>query len=137
MKLRRAPIKDLDYTATIDEMFRHANTIRIGAEFRALPCLDIRAGYIHSGDAIKSASQLYTHPLIKEQSYMTAGLGIRFNERTYLDLAYQYSNTKQTSYQTFFATGIDATGKDVKIESVPVTTELTKHIAVLTLGFRF
>jgi hypothetical protein len=137
MKLRRAPIKGLDYTATIDEMFRHANTIRIGAEFRALPCLDIRAGYIYSGDAIKSASLLYTHPLIKEQGYMTAGLGIRFNERTYLDLAYQYSNTKQTSYQTLFATGIDATGKDVKIESVPVTTELTKHIAVLTLGFRF
>lgn len=137
MKLRRAPIKDLDYAATIDEMFRHANTIRIGAEFRALPCLDIRAGYIHSGDAIKSASQLYTHPLIKEQGYMTAGLGIRFSERTYLDLAYQYSNTKQTSYQTLFATGKDAIGKDVKIESVPVTTELTKHIAVLTLGFRF
>ena len=132
MKLRRSPINNLDYAATINEMFRHSNTVRLGAEFRALPCLDLRAGYIYSGDAIKDASLLYTHPLIASQRYITAGIGIRFNETTYLDLAYQYNNTRQTAYQSFYATG-----SGVSIEAKPVTTELTKHIAVLTLGLRF
>lgn len=132
MKLRRSPIQNLDYTATINEMFRHSNTVRLGAEFRALPCLDLRAGYIYSGDAVKNTSLLYTHPLIASQRYVTAGIGIRFNNTTYLDLAYQYNNTCKTAYQSFFATG-----NGVSIEAKPVTTELTKHLAVLTLGFRF
>ena len=132
MKLRRSPIKNLDYAATFETMFRHSNTVRIGAEFRALPGLDLRAGYIYSGDALEDATLLYTHPLIASQRYVTAGLGFRFNETTYLDLAYQYNTTHQTAYQSFFATGYG-----VSIEAKPVTTELTKHIAVLTLGFRF
>lgn len=132
MWLRGSPIVGLDYTSTIHEMFRNSNTIRLGAEFRALPCLDIRAGYIHSGDAIKHASSLYTRPLAKEQSYITAGLGIRFNATTYLDIAYQYGNTHYTSYQSFYATN-----ESMAIESLPVTTSLSNHIAVVTLGFRF
>ena len=132
MKLRRSPIKNLDYAATFETMFRHSNTVRIGAEFRALPGLDLRAGYIYSGDALEDATLLYTHPLIASQRYVTAGLGFRFNETTYLDLAYQYNTTHQTAYQSFFATDYG-----VSIEAKPVTTELTKHIAVLTLGFRF
>ena len=132
MWLRRSPIKNLDYTATIHEMFRHSNTIRLGAEFRVLPCLDLRAGYIYSGDAIKDESQLYTHPLIASQRYITAGIGIRFSETTYLDLAYQYNNTCHTAYQSFYATGYG-----ISIESAPVSTEIVKHVAVLTLGLRF
>lgn len=132
MRLRRSPIQNLDYTATIDEMFRHSNTVRLGAEFRALPCLDLRAGYIYSGDAVNDATLIYTHPLITSQRYITAGIGFRFNESTYLDLAYQYNTTRRTSYQSLYATDYD-----ISIESGLVTTELTKHIAVLTLGFRF
>lgn len=132
MRLRRSPISGLDYTSTINDYFRHSNTIRLGAEFRALPFLDLRAGYIYTGDAVKHTDLLYTHPLTKSQSYITAGLGIRFNAITYLDLAYQYNNTKYTAQQAFFATG-----GGVGIETIPVTTNLNKHIAVLTLGFRF
>lgn len=132
MWLRGSPINDLDYTSTIQEYFRHSNTIRLGAEFRALPFLDLRAGYIYTGDAINNASLLYTHPLAKEQSYITAGLGIRFSETTYLDFAYQYNNTMYTHQQSFFATG-----NGLDIETVPVSTSVKKHIAVLTLGFRF
>lgn len=132
MRLRRSPISGLDYTSTINDYFRHSNTIRLGAEFRALPFLDLRAGYIYTGDAVKQTDLLYTHPLTKSQSYITAGLGIRFNAITYLDLAYQYNNTKYTAQQAFYATG-----GGVGIETIPVTTNLNKHIAVLTLGFRF
>jgi long-subunit fatty acid transport protein len=132
MWLRGSPIDDLDYTSTIHEYFRHSNTIRLGAEFRALPFLDLRAGYIYTGDAINDASLLYTHPLIKEQSFITAGLGVRFNATTYLDFAYQYGQTKYTDEQSFFATGYG-----LNIETEPVSTSLNNHIAVLTLGFRF
>ena len=132
MRLRRSPIAGLDYAATVDEYFRTANTIRLGAEFRALPRLDLRVGYIHSSDALNDDSLLYTHSLVKSQNYVTAGLGIRFSDRTYLDLAYQYNNTAYTRYQSFFATS-----EDVSIESQPVSTSLNRHIAVVTLGFRF
>ena len=131
-RLRGSPIKGLDYSAVMSDMFRRSNTVRLGAEFRALPKLDLRAGYIWSGSSLNYADEIYTHPVISQQSYITAGVGIRFNATTSLDLAYQYNTTKRTTYQSFFATN-----SEVQVESIPVVTNTSRHIAVLTLGFRF
>ncbi len=131
-RLRGSPIQGLDYSAVMSDMFRRSNTVRLGAEFRALPKLDLRAGYIWSGSSLNYADGIYTHPVISQQSYITAGVGIRFNATTSLDLAYQYNTTKRTTYQSFFATN-----SEVQVESIPVVTNTSRHIAVLTLGFRF
>ena len=97
-----------------------------------LPAMDIRAGYIWSGSSLNYPDEIYTHPVTKSRSYITAGLGFKLSNTVNLDLAYQYGHGKNTLYQSFYATN-----DYVKIESVPVTTDTYKHIALLTLGFRF
>lgn len=131
-RLRGSPIQGLDYTGVMNNFFKTSNTIRLGAEFRVLPALDLRAGYIWSGSSLKRPNDIYTHPITKQQSYITAGAGVRLSDMVYLDLAYQYNHNKSTAYQSFFATN-----DSIQIESVPVTTSTARHIAVLTLGFRF
>lgn len=136
-RLTRAPINGLEniYKQTIKDQFRGSNTVRVGAEFRALPFMDIRAGYIFSDGGLRDDNQLYTHPLITRENYITAGLGFKFGGSMYLDLAYQYNKRERTWYQSFYAT--DASNPELNIESIPVRTNSYRHLAVLTLGFRF
>ncbi len=134
-RLRGAPIVDLSYKQTMKDYFKNSNTLRVGGEFRVLPFMSLRAGYIWSGNALRNDKLIYTHPLITSQSHVTAGLGFRFTKSVYLDIAYQHNTTNYTSYQMFFAT--DEYNPDMNIESVPVSTKTHKHIAVATLGFRF
>ena len=136
-RLTSSPIDGLTYgyTSTIKEQFRASNTLRAGIEFRALPSMDIRAGYIFSDGGIRNSDQIFTHPLITRESYITAGLGFKLGTTTYLDLAYQYNERERTLYQSFYAT--DSANPELNIESVPVRTNSYRHVAVLTLGFRF
>ncbi|MBR2429082.1 MAG: outer membrane protein transport protein [Alistipes sp.] len=134
-KLRGAPIVNLDYTATMNAYFKNSNTVRLGAEFRLLPAMDIRAGYIWSGAALRSPNEIYSRPLIKSQSYITAGIGFRLGQGVNLDLAYQYNNNKYSCFQSFYGTGSLKEWENA--ESVPVTSSMKRHIAVLTVGFRF
>lgn len=131
-RLRSSPIQGLDYSAVMNDLFKRSNTVRVGAELRALPKMDLRAGYIWSGSSLNYSDEIYTHPVVSDESYITAGVGFRFNNTTSLDLAYQYSTTKRTAYQSFYTTN-----DNVQIESHPVVTNTKRHIAVLTLGFRF
>ena len=133
-RLRCSPIQKLDYRETMSDYFTNASTLRLGTELRLLPKVNLRAGYIWSGSSLNYPEAIYTHPLTKQQSYATAGIGFRFNETTYLDLAYQYNWGCTTRYQSFYATTDDS---QFSIESVPVSTSYKRHIAVLTLGFRF
>jgi long-subunit fatty acid transport protein len=135
MRLTSSPISNLDYTSTIQEQFRGSNTLRVGAEFRALPFMDIRAGYIFSDGGLQNGDQIFTHPLISRENYITAGLGFKLGNMTYLDFAYQYNKRERTWYQSFYA--VDAFDPELNIESVPVRTNSYRHLAVLTLGFRF
>ena len=78
-----------------------------------------------------------SHPLTKEQHYVTAGLGWRFGSTVYLDLAYQYGITERTNYKTFYAVETSNTHSFDPIESIAYNTKTKRHHAVLTLGFRF
>ena len=135
MRLTSSPIWNLgDYRSVMKEQFRGANTLRVGAEFRMLPFMDIRAGYIYSDGGLRKTNLIYTHPLTSSESYITAGLGFKFSNMVYLDVAYQYNSVKRTAYQSFYAT--NGSLKD-NIESIPVVTNSQRHLAMLTLGFRF
>lgn len=134
-RLVKSPITNLSYTSTIEEQFRASNTLRVGAEFRVLPFADIRAGYIYSDGGVKNENQIFTHPLTTRESYITAGLGFKLGKMTYLDFAYQYNKRERTWYQSFYAT--DSFDPELNIEAVPVRTNSYRHLAVLTLGFRF
>lgn len=134
-KLRGSPINNLDYKVTMNDFFKTSNTLRLGAELRLLPAMDIRAGYIWSGSSLRLPNEIYSHPLIDTKSYITAGIGFRFSNTVYLDLAYQYNQNTYTRYQAFYGTGMPNPWENA--ESVPVNSTVDRHIAVLTLGFRF
>ncbi len=134
MRLTNSPIWNLgNYGDVMKDMFRGSNTLRLGAELRLLPFMDLRAGYIYSDGGLRDNTLIYSHPLTTNENYVTAGVGFKFNNTVYLDLAYQYNNVKRTAYQSFYATGNMAEN----IESIPVVTNSKRHLAILTLGFRF
>ena len=134
-KLKGSPIQGLDYVGTMSEMFKNSNTVRLGAELRLLPALDLRAGYIWSGSSLRYPDEIYSRPLIDTKQYVTAGIGFRLSNTTYLDLAYQYNANKYTRYQSFYGTGMANEWENA--EAIAVRSSVDRHIAVLTLGFRF
>lgn len=138
-RLQSSPIYGLSYTSQLNEYFKGGNTVRLGAELNLLPLIVVRAGYIWSGNNFRNGyeNQLFSHPLTKEQHYVTAGLGWRFGSTVYLDLAYQYGITERTNYKTFYAVETSDTHSFDPIESIAYNTKTERHHAVLTLGFRF
>ena len=136
-RLQQSPILGLDYTGQMKEFFKGSNTVRVGAEAYLLPFLPIRVGYIWNGSTLRKGYEhiVATHPIPTQQQYITAGFGIKFSQTVYMDFAYQYGTTKYSSYQTFYA--IDSEDANQNIESDLFTTNTNRHIAVVTLGFRF
>ena len=135
--LRNSPIAGLSYRSTMHDVFKGGDTLRVGAEAYLLPFLALRAGYIWSGSTIREEYRdaIFTHPLLTTDSYITCGVGIKFNRSVYLDVAYQYNSAKYTSYNAFYA--IDSVDAAQDIVSRTLTTDTDRHIAVVTLGFRF
>ena len=134
--LQYAPI-DVAHNEWIDEYFQGSKTIRVGAEAYILPFLPVRVGYIWSGSALRKGYEdvVFTHPLPTEESIITAGFGLKFNNNIYLDFAYQYATTHFTPIQTFYA--IDSYDPNLDIESEIFSFKTMRHKAVVTLGFRF
>jgi hypothetical protein len=137
IRLKRSPIMGLDYTGSMKEYFQGNNTLRLGAEAYLLPFLPIRVGYIWNGSTLRDDYKdiVASRPMSTQQSYITAGFGIKFSQSVYMDFAYQYGTTKYSSYQTFYA--IDEFDPELNIESRLFTTKTNRHIGVITLGFRF
>jgi hypothetical protein len=108
-----------------------------------LPFLALRAGYIWSGstlrdaykDAILTKDVILTHPVLTSSSYVSCGVGLKFNEHYYLDLAYQYNTSNYSSFMSFYAN--DEADAAQSIESSSFGLNTTRHIAVVTLGYRF
>lgn len=136
IRLKKSPINGLTYPV-VEDLFKGSNTVRLGAEGMVMPWLALRAGYIWSGSTLRNDYKdvILTHPIVKQQSYITAGIGIKFNRSVYLDLAYQYNTTNYTPFKTFYA--IDSVDAANDIESRLYTVRTKRHIAVATLGFRF
>lgn len=136
IRLKKSPINGLTYPV-VEDLFKGSNTVRVGAEGMVMPWLALRAGYIWSGSTLRNDYKdvILTHPIVKQQSYITAGIGIKFNRSVYLDLAYQYNTTNYTPFKTFYA--IDSVDAANDIESRLYAVRTKRHIAVATLGFRF
>ena len=134
--LQYAPV-DVAHNDVIDDVFKGGNTVRVGAEGYVLPFLPIRVGYIWSGSNMREGFEnaIFTHPLPTTESIITAGFGLKFNRSVYLDFAYQYSTTRYTPFQTFYA--IDEDDSNLDIESEIYQFKTMRHKAIITLGFRF
>ena len=137
IRLRNAPIWGLDYTDTIEEVFKGSNTLRVGGEAFLTNFLALRLGYIWSGSTLREdyTNILASHPMPTEQKFLTAGLGIQFSSSFAIDLAYQYGTTNYTRHQAFYAIDYNDPTQDITTRVMRNTTE--RHIAVISLDFRF
>lgn len=106
--------------------------MRVGAEFKPLPVLSLRAGFGYSGSMVRDDEFPPASPVIKQTTYYGAGVGFVLSRGVLLDLAYQYVSSKLSDYYLFYAE--DKVGYT---ESALYSTDINRHNVALTLGFRF
>lgn len=136
-----APTPEQEANNQIKVMYRNTNTIRVGAEYRVLPSLSIRAGYSWTSSPvtreakdqltnIPTAGTLANFRLDNNTQYITCGLGYRYGG-WYIDAAYVWKHMSST-YQPFAAdpSNVAATLMDPKVT-------FSNSQIVLSTGFRF
>ena len=125
-----------DYNALFRNSFKGSNTLRVGAEFKPLPILALRAGFGYSGSWLTQEDSAYSSPLAREITYCGAGVGINLSRTVTLDVAYSYQKTKQNAYWLYYADLY--TGSNVEQNSSALyKTDYARHAVALTLAFRF
>ena len=132
MRVRNSPYGGKLYDSYMSDAFKGSNTLRIGAEFRVIPQVALRAGYGLWGGALRDDEVIYSSPMIYRTDYVGAGAGIAFSENWILDVTYQYQHNKMTPYKSFYAYN------DVEDMSSPTyETLLNCHTVLATLSFKF
>lgn len=125
-----------DYNGIFRSNFKGSNTLRVGAEFKPLPILALRAGFGYSGSWLAGEDADYSSPLAREIIYYGAGVGINLSRTVTLDVAYSYQKTKQNAYWLYYADLY--TGSNVEQNSSALyKTDYARHAVALTLAFRF
>lgn len=132
LKDNPAGISNESYNNTFRDWYKGANLVRVGAEFKPLPMLALRAGFGYMGSMLRDEKAITSTPMAKQMLYGSAGIGIMFTPGISLDLAYSYSTTDYTEYMLYSfesPEGINA--------SRNFKTEMNRHSAAATLSFRF
>ena len=121
----------------IDQYYKAANILRVGAEFRVTPSFSVRAGYNYTsttassyaldGGEVLTAGTDPSYTLDRGVNAISVGLGYRY-KAFYIDGAYVYRNKKSTykAYTNF--DGYTSPSADL--------TQVTNSI-VLSAGFKF
>lgn len=123
---------DLWYNDTFRDNLKGVNILRVGAEFKPLPVLALRAGFGYCGSMLKDDKTILASPVIRQTTYYGAGVGFVLARGVLLDVAYQYLSSDLTDYYLFYAQ--DNTGMT---ESARYSTSINRHNVAVTLGFRF
>lgn len=135
------PTPEEDANSVIDVVYRNTNTIRVGAEYRILPELSLRAGYNWTSspvtksakdgqDNIPSNGARSFYRLDNSTQYVTAGLGFHKNG-WYLDAAYVWKHMTSNYYP--FAPN----PRDVAAEMINPKLTFNNSQIVLSAGYRF
>jgi len=127
--------------STFKNRFKGSNTVRVGAEFKVLPALALRAGYGYSGSMLRDKNTVLAQPAVEKTVCYSAGLGFALSRVCTLDVAYQYMNHTTTDYYLFYASEKferpDGTVEEMFAESSRYCTEFARHNVALTVSFRF
>lgn len=125
----------LDSQSWYNDSFRDnckgSNIVRVGAEFKPLPVLALRAGFGYSGSMYKDDVSP-SSPLFTKTTYYGAGVGFVLGRGVLLDIAYQYVSSKTPDYYLFYVWDEEGSA-----DSAVYSTEVKRHNVALTLGFRF
>lgn len=151
MRLREYDNTSSRYTRYVDETCREflktQHTLRLGLEIKPVPMVSLRAGYNYQTatfdegayrclvDFTDMGIDNFTdtqHENTLDVHRWTAGLGFNLGS-AYLDIAYQYSKSKNHFYA--FDSNL---GEDDKVYYLPTTVNnKSRHQLMATLGFRF
>ncbi len=136
-----------DANNAIKHAARNTHTLKIGAEYRPLEWLSIRAGYARQTPSVeRNAQRFLRHNTVRIDSeyeipqtvqFASAGIGFRGTWWN-IDLAYQYRVYKSTFYS--FAAGTYYTEDlplDDKYQAEASDLKNQRHSASLTFGIRF
>ena len=128
----------------INEDFKLASTVRVGAEYRFTQQFSGRLGYVwmqnpyddgfrkRGNAAVAGANTIYR--MEGDTHYLTGGLGYRFNRNVYADLAVVYQTQQDDLYP--FPNLYTETGELIT-EASPFTLKNRSVRGLLTLGYRF
>lgn len=124
----------------INEVYRHTDTFRIGAEYRVTPSFSVRAGYSHVSSPVESkaknnnmtihtAGTIPNYRFDNDTNYITCGLGYR-HKGFYIDAAYVYKHMS-SEYHAFTP--------DPQSEYVSPAAKLAFNNSriVISTGFKF
>ena len=127
-----------DYDHEFRTAFKGANTFRVGAEFKPVPVVSLRAGFGYSGSWLQNKDAQLQSPIAKEIVYYGAGVGFALSRSVVLDFAYSYQSNKMTTYTLYYADEYNAAGDLTGVNaSDDFTTTINRHSVAVTLGFRF
>ncbi|MBP5561963.1 MAG: outer membrane protein transport protein [Muribaculaceae bacterium] len=134
--------EDISTTNDINDYFRAAHKISVGAEFKVSPNFALRAGYSYQTspvnkeyeDGVANVNTVSTNPSYefnRTTQYITAGFGYKYKS-FYLDMAYVHQNRKSTFNSFPTVTYSDGTDFNNMAD-----IDTNKDRVSLTLGFRF
>jgi Long-chain fatty acid transport protein len=145
MKLEERDGRELSANKWIEEDYRMASTVRLGAEYRFLPQLSGRIGYawmqnpyaadIREGNVGAVVVGTVPHYMLEgDANYYTIGLGYRLSSQFYIDLAYVHKS--QTDKLYAFPMLYDQNG-DLFLDSKAAKLKNNTSRALITLGYKF
>ncbi len=134
--------EDISSTNDINDYFRAAHKVSVGAEYKVTPSFALRAGYSYQTSPVKKdyedgvleVNTVSTNPSYqfdRTTQYITCGFGYKYKS-FYLDMAYVHQARKST-YNSFPTVNYDD-GTDYNMMA---DVKTNKNRVSLTLGFRF
>ena len=127
----------------ISQDHKMASTVKVGMEYRFIPQLSGRLGYawmqnpydadlVDFGDADIAGSNTI-HRIEGDTHYFTGGLGYRFNQNFYLDMAVVYKTQKDDLYPfpNYYL------NDKLEVDAAPFSLKNNSIRGLLTLGYRF
>jgi len=134
--------EDISSTNDINDYFRAAHKVSVGAEYKVTPSFALRAGYSYQTSPVKKdyedgvleVNTVSTNPSYqfdRTTQYITCGFGYKYKS-FYLDMAYVHQARKST-YNSFPTVNYDD-GTDYNMMA---NINTNKNRVSLTLGFRF
>jgi long-chain fatty acid transport protein len=126
--LRNFDVKFDNVLGTLSEHENWHNTWRgqLGVEYRALPWLDLRAGYALENEPMPDRSADYLVPTTDRRHTFSCGTGFRWQAMT-IDLAYSLVYMPERTVNNSIAPGV-----------LPSTFQgRLNHVVVFSLGYKF
>lgn len=126
--------------SVIKQVYKNTSTIRLGAEFRVLSNLSIRAGYVHSASPVTTKAKntqvevpgtgvMTNYTLDDDTNYITCGLGFKAGG-FYADIAYVYKH-QTAEYYPYSADTYDA------LNATKSKLTINNNSLTLSLGYKF